>query len=106
MTIPNSVEGIGSRAFQYCSGFTSLVIPNSVTNIGSSAFYSCYGITDAYLNQPLSSVGSYAFYFSGLGTVHLRPAPNTPAGWTIDSGQTIGGKSGVIVIDDWTNYPN
>lgn len=34
-----SVTSIGSDAFYYCSGLTSVVIPNSVTSIGSYAFY-------------------------------------------------------------------
>lgn len=40
-TIPNSVTCIGSHAFYYCRGLTSIIIPNSVTNIGSSAFSGC-----------------------------------------------------------------
>ena len=130
LTIPNSVTTIGSFTFQYCSGFTgSLTIPNSVTSIGSYAFQGCSGFTGsltigsgvtvisngafqncgftgAYLNQPLSFIGAYAFFVTGLTTIHLRPSPNTPAGWTIGAGQTIGGKSGVTVVADWTTYPN
>jgi hypothetical protein len=107
LTIPNSVTSIDSLAFQSCSGFTgSLTIPNSVTNIGSQAFKSCPNLTSAYLNQPLSAVGSNAFQSSGITTISLRPSPNTPAGWTIGSGQTIGGKAGVTVVADWTTYPD
>ena len=36
--IPNSVTGIGSFAFAYCSSLTSITIPNSVTSIGNNAF--------------------------------------------------------------------
>ena len=107
LTIPNSVTTIGSYAFYYCSGMgSSLTIPNSATTIGDRAFCGCQSITDVYLNQPLSSVDSYAFVACEFSTIHLRPSPNTPAGWTIGGDQTIGGKSGVTVVANWTTYPN
>ena len=40
-----TVTSIGSSAFQYCSGLTSITIPNSVASIGSYAFSYCYGLT-------------------------------------------------------------
>ena len=104
LVIPNSVTSIGSGAFDYCSGFTGyLVIPNSVTNIGSYAFQGCSNLTTAYLAPPLSSVGSFSFQYSGLTTVYAKDA--VANGWTLGAGQTVGGKSGVTVID-WTNYPD
>ena len=36
--IGNSVTSIGSYAFQYCTGFSSITIPISVTSVGRSAF--------------------------------------------------------------------
>ena len=41
--ITYSVTSIGSDAFSYCSGLTSVVIPNSVTSIGIEAFWKCDG---------------------------------------------------------------
>ena len=37
-----SVTSIGDRAFDSCSGLTSITIPNSVSSIGTSAFSSMY----------------------------------------------------------------
>ena len=36
-----SVTSIGDRAFNDCSGLTSITIPNSVTSIGDNAFQNC-----------------------------------------------------------------
>ena len=51
VTIPDSVTSISAWAFEYCSGLTSVTIPDSVTNIGSSAFYRCSGLTSVTINQ-------------------------------------------------------
>ncbi|MBQ0087849.1 MAG: leucine-rich repeat protein, partial [Prevotellaceae bacterium] len=39
---------IGSSAFSYCRGLTSITIPNSVTSIGYAAFWNCSGLKDVY----------------------------------------------------------
>ena len=43
--IPESVTSIGYRAFEDCSGLTSIKISESVTSIGESAFGYCSGLT-------------------------------------------------------------
>jgi hypothetical protein len=126
LVIPNSVTYIGVSSFQDCSGFSgNLVIPNSVTLIGNSSFIGCTGLTSvivpspttiiddypftsctnltaAYLNQPIGSLGSYALAGSGITNVYIGP---DATGYTLGSGQTIGGQSG-ITVSIWTNYPN
>ena len=42
-----TVTSVGSSAFSYCSGLTSVTIPNSVTSIGSYAFNDCSGLKKA-----------------------------------------------------------
>ena len=44
-SVTYSVTSIGWRAFDWCSGLTSVTIPNSVTSIGQSAFEGCTGLT-------------------------------------------------------------
>jgi len=43
--IPDSVTSIGDRAFQDCTGLTSVTIPNSVTSIWWEAFRGCPELT-------------------------------------------------------------
>ena len=65
--IPNSVTSIGGGAFDHCTGLTSVTIPNSVTSIGSEAFYCCSGLTSVTIPNGVTSIGSEAFYCcSGL----------------------------------------
>ena len=61
LVIPNSVTSIGSHAFYYCSGLTSVTIPNSVTSIGKSAFEGCSGLTSVTIGNSVTSIGEYAF---------------------------------------------
>ena len=72
VTIPNSVTFIGSSAFRECSGLTSVTIPNSVTSIGNSAFYRCSGLTSVTIPNSVTFIGNSAFReCSGLTSVSI-----------------------------------
>jgi hypothetical protein len=73
ITIPNSVTSIGGFAFEGCSGLTSITIPNSVTSIGDYAFYVCSGLTSITIPNSVTSIGSYAFSdCSGLTSITVE----------------------------------
>ena len=60
--IPDDVKEIGSSAFSYCDGLTSITIPEGVTTIGSSAFRYCSGLTSITILDSLTNISRYAFH--------------------------------------------
>lgn len=99
-----ALVSIDTQAFQG-TFLASIALPSALA-IGVQAFEGCFLLTDAYLNLIPGSIDTNAFADSALTTIHLRPAPHTPEGWTLGSGQTIGGKTGVTVAADWTTFPD
>lgn len=59
--IPNTIISIDSYAFSNCTGLTTLGIPGSVTSIGSSVFYYCTSLTDVTISSGVTSIGYAAF---------------------------------------------
>lgn len=61
VVIPEGVKEIGKRAFQNCTGLTSVVIPESVTEIGYGAFMGCTGLQSVTVPGSVSAIRSDAF---------------------------------------------
>ena len=59
--VPAGVTGIGSSAFQDCTGFTSISLPDGLTKIEHSAFWGCTGLTSVSLPDSLTEIGAGAF---------------------------------------------
>ncbi len=61
LTIPNTVEYIGWRAFQNCTKLSEVTIPDSVTEIAPYAFYGCSGLNSITIPNSVTKVGWDAF---------------------------------------------
>ena len=75
-----SVRFIGARAFEDCSGLTSVMIPDGVTSIGRYAFRGCSGLTSVEIPDGVTSIGYSAFsYCSRMASVMIPSSMKTIA---------------------------
>lgn len=63
---PPNLSAIGSSAFAYCTGLSSVTIPSSVSSIGDYAFRNCTGLSSLNVlsSYPLNFNYSYTVFFN------------------------------------------
>ena len=61
ITLPETVEAIGNRAFSGCTHLKDINIPEGVRKIGDYAFYSCQNLEQIKLPSTLRELGTWAF---------------------------------------------
>ena len=61
ITMPNSINDIGTRAFANCTALESITIPTSVTNIASYAFSGCTSLKTVTLHSKVEVIGNNTF---------------------------------------------
>lgn len=71
LTLPESLEAIGSGAFYNNPSLKSVNIPAKVKTIKSQAFYECCGLTDLVIPEGVQTIGDYAFYNNSLKNLTL-----------------------------------
>ncbi len=94
--IPEGVVGIMQSSFYYNSTLKSIELPSTLTSIGSSAFYFCTGLTSVVskAETPPTLESTYAFY--SLSNCVLT-VPNGTKQAYIDAGWTTSVFKGGIV---------
>ena len=86
--IPNSVTSIGWGAFSGCTGLTSIDIPNSVTSIDENAFEDCTDLISINISNNVTSIGGWTFRrCSSLISIEI-PNGVTSIGWSSFEGCT------------------
>ena len=94
LNLPAGITEIQNDAFRNCSGLTSLNLPDGITEIGNNVFYGCSGLTSLTLPAGITSIGSRAFYgCSGLTSLNL------PAGITSIGSEAFSGCSGLTSLN-------
>ena len=71
VSIPNSVDEIGSQAFQMCMFLTDVKLPNKLSKINRYLFSGCYSLSKIILPATIEQIDDYAFKNSGLVEVNL-----------------------------------
>ena len=67
-----SNDVIGSHAFSYCSGLTSLNLPAGITEIQNDAFRNCSGLTSLNLPDGITEIGNNVFTICfGLTSIYV-----------------------------------
>lgn len=81
-----SVTSVGTKAFQYSFGLTSVSLASTVTVVGNLAFYECIGLTDITLSTTLNTLGDMVFYDCRALTSITLPATLTSMGYSVFTG--------------------
>ena len=72
VTIPERITDIGEWAFAHCTGLKTVVIPDGVTRIKYSTFRDCSSLTEAAFPRGLKTIEDKAFYeCSSLINAHI-----------------------------------
>ena len=70
IVLPGSLISIEDNAFVYCCGLNAITIPNSVTSIEDNAFMNCWGLNAITIpNSVVSMAGNPFAYCTGLSQI-------------------------------------
>ena len=108
VTIPESVDTIGPRAFMNCAGLTSVTMGNGVVSLGIAAFSQCPDLTTVTIGNGIVDLGSNTFsYCPSLTSVTITaenpPTFNTSFGLTDDMSPSLTVYAPNCKYKQWSN---
>lgn len=72
ITLQDGLLTIGDEAFSGCTSLTTIILPDSLLRIGAEAFRSCTNLTAITLPNNLNSIGERAIvYCTNVSTIHI-----------------------------------
>ena len=63
VTLPESVEVIGDRAFEGCTGLESVMLDDGLASIGGRAFAGCIGLRNVTIPASVTNVAENFYKF-------------------------------------------
>ena len=94
ITLPNTIQTIGTVAFYECKQLYSINIPSGVTVIDSQTFYKCENLTIISIPTSVTTVSDYAF--SSCLKIQYIYYAGSQEDWNKIS---IGGNNGNFYVD-------
>lgn len=82
VVLPDSVNKIGGRAFQRCSGLTSIMLPESVKEIGAKAFEGCSSLKFITIPEGVLEIGRATF--KGCTNLSSVTIPDSATCWDFE----------------------
>lgn len=103
VVLPPSITALGDYTFNECSSLVSVDIPSNVTSIGNYTFHSCYSLESVSIPSNVTSIGQYAFYnCSSLGSIDLPSQLKTIGQHAFQSCISL---TQVVIPNDVTSIP-
>ena len=62
ITIPDSIDEIGSNAFRMCTSLQSIALPKSLKNVSYCTFYGCRSLTKISIPEGVTAIFNKAFF--------------------------------------------
>lgn len=73
VSLPDTLQVIGEKAFENNRGLTSVVLPDSLISIGSGAFQNCSGLAGISIPDQVKVIEAYTFHgCENLASVNLN----------------------------------